>query len=116
MCAVIVYRRIVFFRCIAQKYININRKHLCTVRAKKRNVLLFPGQGSQYVGMTKTKANTPPVKQLFDTASDILGYDLLGKCLDGPKEELDKTMYCQPAVFVASLAALEKYRETQQER
>ena len=79
-------------------------------------MLLFPGQGSQFVGMTKTMVNTPAVKQMFDTASDILGYDLLGKCLDGPKEELYKTMYCQPAVFVASLAALEKYMETQQER
>ena len=116
MCSVIVYRRIVFLRCAALKYIILNRKHLCTVRARKRNVLLFPGQGSQFVGMTKTMVNTPAVKQMVDTASDILGYDLLGKCLDGPKEELDKTMYCQPAVFVASLAALEKYMETQQER
>lgn len=57
--------------------------------------------------LTKMRA----VKQLFNTANEILSYDLLGLCLKGPKAKLDKTMYCQPAVFVASLAALEKYKE-----
>ncbi|NXO04048.1 FABD protein, partial [Rhinopomastus cyanomelas] len=41
-------------------------------------------------------------------AEKVLGYDLLSLCLEGPREELDRTQHCQPAVFVASLAAVEK--------
>ena len=43
-------------------------------------------------------------------ASDILGYDLLAKCVDGPKEELDSTVIAQTAIFVSSMAALEKLK------
>ena len=63
--------------------------------------------------MTARLTKIPVVKQLFETANKILGYNLLELCLNGPKTELDRTMYCQPAVFVASLAALEKYKEIQ---
>lgn len=52
--------------------------------------------------------NTPVVQDMFAQASQILGYDLLKLCLHGPKEELDRTIHCQPAVFVTSLAAVEK--------
>lgn len=47
------------------------------------------------------------VFQLFEDASKILGYDLLSLCLNGPVEELNKTVNCQPAIVVASLAALQ---------
>lgn len=47
------------------------------------------------------------VFQLFEDASKILGYDLLSLCLNGPVEELTKTVKCQPAIVVASLAALQ---------
>ena len=47
------------------------------------------------------------VFQLFEDASKILGYDLLSLCLNGPVEELNKTVKCQPAIVVASLAALQ---------
>lgn len=52
---------------------------------------------------------TPQKKvfQLFEDASKILGYDLLSLCLNGPVEELNKTVKCQPAIVVASLAALQ---------
>ncbi|XP_068163123.1 malonyl-CoA-acyl carrier protein transacylase, mitochondrial [Antennarius striatus] len=72
------------------------------------SVLLFPGQGSQFVGMGKGLLKYPNVREMFTIAQKILGYDLLSLCLDGPKEELMKTVHCQPAVFVTSLAAVER--------
>lgn len=74
----------------------------------ENTVILFPGQGTQFVGMgQKLIDQVPSTKLLFDKASSILEYDLLKLCLNGPKELLDKTEYCQPAVLVASLAAVE---------
>ena len=55
----------------------------------------------------------PASKELFDRANEVLGYDLLKICMDGPKTKLDQTIYCQPAVFVASLAAFEKLKTEQ---
>ena len=73
--------------------------------------LLFPGQGAQHVGMGKKLVEQyPKAKALFDTANEILGYDLAKLCFEGPAEELDSTIYSQPALFVCSLAALEKLR------
>ncbi|XP_020781996.1 malonyl-CoA-acyl carrier protein transacylase, mitochondrial [Boleophthalmus pectinirostris] len=72
------------------------------------SVLLFPGQGSQFVGMGRGLLKYPNVKEMFTAAQRILGYDLLSLCLEGPEEELMKTVHCQPAVFVTSLAAVEK--------
>ncbi|MBU3758999.1 MAG: ACP S-malonyltransferase [Candidatus Omnitrophica bacterium] len=73
--------------------------------------LLFPGQGAQFVGMGKDLAETyPQVKALFDKASDILGYRLDRLCFEGPEEELTRTVYAQPAIYVASMAALEILR------
>lgn len=72
------------------------------------SVLLFPGQGSQFVGMGKGLMKYPNVKEMFSAAQKILGYDLLTLCLEGPEKDLLKTVHCQPAVFVTSLAAVEK--------
>ena len=73
--------------------------------------LLFPGQGAQHVGMGSQLVELfPRAKELFDQANDILGYDLAKLCFNGPSEELDSTIYSQPALFVCSLAALEKLR------
>lgn len=73
--------------------------------------LLFPGQGAQHVGMGSQLVELfPKAKELFDTANEILGYDLAKLCFNGPSEELDSTIYSQPALFVSSLAALEKLR------
>lgn len=69
---------------------------------------LFPGQGAQHAGMCKTIVeNYPAAKALFDTANEVLGFDLATLCFEGPQEELDKTDISQPALFVSSLAALE---------
>ena len=79
-----------------------------------RIALLFPGQGAQHVGMGRRLVEDyPAAKALFDKASEILGYDLAKMCFEGPEEELDSTIYSQPALFVASLAALEKLRADQ---
>lgn len=76
-----------------------------------RIALLFPGQGAQHVGMGKQLVQDyPAARALFDQAGEILGYDLARLCFEGPAEELDSTIYSQPALFVASLAALEKLR------
>src|SRR6476469_2608885 len=70
--------------------------------------VLFPGQGDQTVGMGRVLVDsTPHAKEIFDRAAQILGYDLLGICLNGPAEKLDSTVHSQPALFVTSMAALE---------
>ncbi|KAK9916775.1 hypothetical protein WJX75_006818 [Coccomyxa subellipsoidea] len=77
---------------------------------------LFPGQGAQTVGMAKDVVEeVAAARDLFDQASEILGYDLLKLCVEGPKEKLDSTVISQPAIYVASLAALEKLRQTEGE-
>ncbi|CAI5498217.1 unnamed protein product [Closterium sp. Naga37s-1] len=71
---------------------------------------LFPGQGAQSVGMGAEAAAVPATAALFAKASEILGYDLLDVCVNGPKEKLDLTAVSQPAIYVASLAAVEALR------
>jgi len=73
-----------------------------------RVAFLFPGQGAQSVGMGQVLLeSSSAVRQLYDQAQSILGYDLLDVCLNGPAEKLDSTVYSQPALYVTSLAALE---------
>lgn len=76
-------------------------------------MLLFPGQGSQFVGMGRGLLRYPGVRDMYRLAEKVLGYDLLSLCLEGPRAELDRTRHCQPAVFVASLAAVEKLNHLQ---
>src|SRR5437588_12547382 len=52
----------------------------------------------------------PGAQQLFDQAAKILGYDLLKVCAEGPADKLNSTAVSQPALYVASLAALESLR------
>merc|ERR1719313_3115181 len=68
-----------------------------------KTVMMFPGQGAQAVGMGKE----PAAAELYEKAKGILGYDLLA--IDD-KAQLDKTDVSQPAIFVASMAAVEKLR------
>ena len=81
-----------------------------------RTAFLFPGQGAQTVGMAGPLCATVPAAQaLFDRASAVLGYDLLSVCVNGPADRLNATDVSQPAIFVASLAALDQLRATQPE-
>ncbi|KAK6627454.1 hypothetical protein RUM44_009931 [Polyplax serrata] len=75
------------------------------------SIIMFPGQGNQFVGMSKNLINYPVVKDMFGAASSILGYNLLKLCSEGPEEKLNKTEFCQPAMLVCSLAALEKLKD-----
>ena len=72
----------------------------------KQNIaFIFPGQGSQQVGMLQELTNLYPVaKQTFAEASDTLGYDVLALALHGPEEQLNQTEYTQPALLTASVA------------
>jgi [acyl-carrier-protein] S-malonyltransferase len=77
-----------------------------------KTAFLFPGQGAQTVGMgTAVCASVPAARALFDRASSVLGYDLYGLCANGPAAKLDTTVHSQPALFVASLAALEQLKQ-----
>ncbi|QDV75496.1 ACP S-malonyltransferase [Botrimarina mediterranea] len=72
---------------------------------------LFPGQGAQSVGMAGALCDeVPAARELFDRAAEQLGFDLLKLCVEGPAEQLDATVNSQPALYVASLAALEKLK------
>ena len=72
---------------------------------------LFPGQGAQTIGMAKELCQQlPAAKQMFDQAGEILGYDLADVCFNGPAEKLNSTAVAQPALYVSSMAALEKLK------
>src|SRR4029077_16949182 len=69
--------------------------------------LLFPGQGSQAVGMGKDLAEKYPVaRQTFDEADEALGYKLSTVCFEGPEDQLRLTEITQPAILTVSIAAL----------
>jgi [acyl-carrier-protein] S-malonyltransferase len=68
---------------------------------------LFPGQGSQAVGMGKDLAEKYPLaRQTFEEADDALGYKLSTLCFEGPEDQLRLTEITQPAILTASIAAL----------
>ncbi len=76
-----------------------------------KSAFLFPGQGSQTIGMgVELYQSVPAAKKIFDDAAAILGYSLIDICAQGPAEKLNSTEISQPAIFVTSVAALENLR------
>tara|TARA_R110001592_G_scaffold119309_1_gene322303 strand:- start:628 stop:1566 length:939 start_codon:yes stop_codon:yes gene_type:complete len=70
-----------------------------------KSAFIFPGQGSQSVGMLSEAAVTwPMINKTFAEASNVLGYDLWHLCQKGPAEDLNQTMVTQPAMLTASVA------------
>ena len=69
---------------------------------------IFPGQGSQAVGMGQAFVeNQPDLRKFYADASTILGYDLAALCFEGPAEQLNNTEFTQPALLVTSIVALQ---------
>lgn len=96
----------------------IGTRVICTSLGLVRNsstasptAIVFPGQGAQYVGMAERYLDSAGARDIFRTARNILGYDLLQLCREGPESVLKLTYYCQPAVMATSLAALEWLKE-----
>lgn len=76
---------------------------------------VFPGQGSQSVGMLKELSeNYSVVKDTFAEASEVLGYDLFKLVMEGPAEELGKTFITQPALLTSSVALFRLWQEKTQ--
>lgn len=74
--------------------------------------VLFPGQGSQVVGMGRDVAESSErARNVFHRANEILDFDLAALCFEGPAEELEKTDIQQPAIFVTSVAFWEAFLE-----
>ena len=73
---------------------------------------LFPGQGSQYVGMGKSLASKfETARSIFHTADEVLGFSLTQLCFDGPADELQRTENTQPALLTVSIAACRVLQE-----
>ncbi|HST04410.1 MAG TPA: ACP S-malonyltransferase [Chloroflexia bacterium] len=78
---------------------------------------VFPGQGSQFVGMGRELyATSAAARAVFDEADQVLGYSLSKICFEGPEEMLNDTEYAQPAILTVSIAYLEALREKLRER
>ena len=78
----------------------------------QKTAFLFPGQGSQVVGMGKDFAGTYDVaRDTFNEADEILGFSLSSLCFEGPEEALNETINTQPALYVTSIAILRTLQE-----
>ncbi len=72
-----------------------------------RIAFIFPGQGSQSVGMAKDLfENSQTVREIYERASEAIAVDLASVSFEGPEDELKKTVNTQPALLTASAAAL----------
>lgn len=80
-----------------------------------KTALVFPGQGSQYVGMAKDLYERHGnVQAMYRTAAEILGFDLARVSFEGPETDLKQTRVTQPAIFVHSCAVMAVLKETRE--
>lgn len=77
-----------------------------------QTAVIFPGQGSQAVGMGRDVADASArARAVFEKANEIVGFDLAALCFEGPAEKLEQTDIQQPAIFVTSVAIWEAFLE-----
>src|SRR5438045_4327419 len=73
---------------------------------------VFPGQGSQYVGMGPALCDvSDTAREVFKRADEILGFALTRMCFEGPEQDLNDTINAQPAILTVSIACLNALRE-----
>ena len=78
----------------------------------KKIAYLFPGQGTQFVGMGKDLYENSPVgREIFEKAAELYGEEFLRILFEGPEEELTKTINTQPAIFLMSIALLKSLEQ-----
>jgi [acyl-carrier-protein] S-malonyltransferase len=83
-----------------------------TAWIKEKIALVFPGQGTQHVGMGRyLYEHFPAARAVIDQADAVLGYSLSKLMFEGPADELEDTLNAQPAILTMSVAALEALRE-----
>ncbi|CAH8494063.1 unnamed protein product [Dicrocoelium dendriticum] len=85
------------------------------INIEKASVFLFPGQGTEFVGMGKALIEIPKVKHMFQYANETLGTNLLRYCLEGPQAKLHEITHSHPAIYIISLAAIAKLQDKDDE-
>jgi [acyl-carrier-protein] S-malonyltransferase len=79
--------------------------------SEQRILFVFPGQGSQYVGMGSDLCQQHAIaRRVYEQASDVLGYDVAELCFNDPEDQLNLTRFTQPALLTHSFACLEVFR------